>query len=306
MYGDEFEFRYDIKDSRYRVHPDQWIPLLHAKTNTYRYEMYDIVGNFDFLPEFKYKKKIRYEVGDKSERIVTADTVTFHIPSPILIEPMISDRKPSRGYSVIGPWKGNLQLGVGRFFFVPYYTRAFTDSSGFDSLKFEDITQLCVMENETLVINTCICKDKRDCQCTGSSRVPWRDGSPVGSSQVFCRRRVRYDKQVEFRVFVQRNHAKYAFNFVPFRVLSYPYNQDGSIVYPYNVLTVAAALNIIRFKHHRFKELISLEVVNRLISNAYRPIHSEKVDEDDTAYADMVLDLLGRSDQDIEKESDDK
>jgi len=121
----EYPFEYDMQDTRYRVHSDQWIPAIGAPS--YVNEMFDLVGNFEFFSSFymydvtakaafdpatwsfkevEVKKKVEVE-GRRS------------ILSPVFVEPYISNRMPDKGYSVLGPWDGKVTMGVSDFFLFP-------------------------------------------------------------------------------------------------------------------------------------------------------------------------------------------
>jgi len=120
-------FRYDISDTRYRVHSDQWYPSFEYLP--YYYNCYDLVSNFDF-----------YSLLD----------VSFNdmILEPVIVEPMMTNRKPPDGYSVIGPWDGFLRLGRGERIYSPAYTNSIR--SDFDSSfieKFIDITYITTYDS---------------------------------------------------------------------------------------------------------------------------------------------------------------
>jgi len=115
-------FRYDISDTSTKDNYDQWYPSFEYLP--YYYNCYDLVSNFDF-----------YSLLD----------VSFNdmILEPVIVEPMMTNRKPPDGYSVIGPWDGYLRLGRGERIYSPAYTNSIR--SDFDSSyieKFIDITYI--------------------------------------------------------------------------------------------------------------------------------------------------------------------
>jgi len=219
--GDQFKFQYDLDDKRWRVHPDVWIPSLNVQDQ--RYEMFDLVGNHDFLLNFS--------------RIDDSKVI-----SPLLVEPFITNRIASRGYSVIGPWLGELYQGVADVTYSPAYTKSVRHD--FPARKYREITDNVICYPDKYEVgHSCSVKKigankkKRKCGCVKSDVKIYDYYMDTG---IF----VRYNRiKGRHRAFVQDDEGKFDFLEVPYQVLSYPKSGNRSIVYPYHAVTVLALMS---------------------------------------------------------------
>jgi hypothetical protein len=145
LYDKEYPFLYNLNDDRYRVHSDQWSPIVGCSSHVN--EMYDLVSNYDFFLDLTLVSVVPKSVIDhKTCEYKSMDLSLSSIPSPALkplfVEPYTTDRVPPLGYSVIGPWSGVIRRGVGSSFYVPFLTRVLNQSD-FPTFvgEYDEVTQ---------------------------------------------------------------------------------------------------------------------------------------------------------------------
>jgi hypothetical protein len=102
-------FSINLLDKRYRLHSDQWLRAVSRITADSRnyFECFDMVSNVDFVDSLTF-------------------LTTRSVVEPVVVEPIFTDRVPERGYSVIGPWEGQIHKGQSDTFYAPYLTPSFS------------------------------------------------------------------------------------------------------------------------------------------------------------------------------------
>jgi len=252
--GRVYAYEYDLKDTRYRVFSDQWMTLVGTDESTY--EVFDLVGNFEFLSDFSYVESIKKVVFDVNNgyyerelEIKRAIHARKSIVQPFFVEPFDTDRQPLPGYSVIGPWEGDIIMGVREKFYTPYMTPRLDVMTEGDF--YSDISDRCEVTDTELKVDGCVI-------------------SLVNTHQYFVKRFKDTMKKEEkknnpglsmtgFKVFILDPGGNYKFVYVPYRVYSYPYNGEGSIIYP---MRFASLLSIIAMdKYTTMKEFLPMAVL---------------------------------------------
>jgi len=123
------DFKYDLKDQRYRIHSHVWMQLLYNYKYDGSLEIFDLVSNFDILeyPHFKMEpKQVQVE--------------------PLYIEPIIVFGDPHNIYSVIGPFC-EVKVGLGSRIHTPYMNGSFESLDG-DLECYQDITSFVELEQD--------------------------------------------------------------------------------------------------------------------------------------------------------------
>jgi hypothetical protein len=98
-------FEFNLLDKHYRVHSDQWLRAISAITEDAKdyFSCFDLICHKDFLVKLSF-------------------IMTRSVVEPLVVEPLFTTRDPPLGYSVIGPWEGDLRRGHSDFFYAPYLT----------------------------------------------------------------------------------------------------------------------------------------------------------------------------------------
>jgi len=254
--GRVYTFDYDFYDTRYRVHSDQWMTLVG--TDNCVYERFDLVGNFDFLQDFSYidtVTKVYHDLYDgykeRENTIKRGIIARTSIIQPFFVEPFDTEREPYPGYSVIGPWQGKLIPGVRDSFYSPYMTPRLDVVIEGD--KYRDVTDKCVLTDSELIVgdehfdlsNTYQYYIKRYGNATRRHGSRPKDTVPFSGFQVFVR-----------DVNGDQNFIK-----VPYRVYSYPYNGQSSIIYPMRFASMISVLSM--DKYTTMKEFLPLAVLTK-------------------------------------------
>jgi len=110
--GREHLFKFDLSDIRYRIHSDNWMRNLKLDSESkYFYSKFDMVST---RPFDGWMQKF-------SEGVVLDTNV---------IGSLISNRVPLRGYSIMGPWKGDIRPGNSDKFYGPAITPRISQTLG--------------------------------------------------------------------------------------------------------------------------------------------------------------------------------
>jgi hypothetical protein len=218
--GKTYSFRYDMNDSRFRLHPDIWMSVFFCgfSVSNGNYAIYDLVGNFDFLEDRTLFPRVSYE-------------------TPLCVQPYSTDRVPRWPYSFVGPWKGFLIKGISSKeskVFSPSMTPPMIKNDVMAEIRCNKVTNYAFIVNDMLHYKRMI--------------YPLSNGSLVFPKyEDFWSRRlfIRYKKFVEFdkvkyyfELFEKNENGSFRFVEVPFLVKSYPRNVHSSIVYRFDCPTL--------------------------------------------------------------------
>jgi len=254
MGGKIYDFRYDLQSKLYRVCSDQWLPAVQC--DPYLVEMFDLVANFDFFSFLRITTKETYMYFDS----VTGDFSTAErkkistlvprrsVLQPVFIEPLITTREPTPGYSIVGPWEGELQYGIRDRFYVPFVTPSIPSIRNDHVSHFRDVTKFFV---RTLVTKSPIRKyfkfDKRE-WCDHCFH--WKDFySPRKCTCDFFSKYTENTLPYYYKGYdsVFSIYAPYVngsrFLTIDTKINTFPYNAvlDKSITYPVNSMTLIQA-----------------------------------------------------------------
>lgn len=216
----KYEFRYDLQDRRYRLHPDVWHSVFFCgfSVGNGNYAIYDMVGNFNFLEDRTVFPKVTYE-------------------TPLCIQPYSTNREPQWPYSFIGPWGGFLIKGISvkeSKVYSPSMTPPMVDNNVLSEIRCNKVTKYAFIVNDMVHYKKMI--------------YPLFNGSIVYPKQEdFWSRRlfIRYKKFVEhdrvryyFDLYEKSDEGLLRFVEVPFPIKSYPRNNHSSIVYRFDCPTL--------------------------------------------------------------------
>jgi len=246
------KFEYDLADKRYRMCSDQWMPQFDCIQH---YAIFDLVSNFDF-------------------RDYVVDRVVKIILEPLIIEPLITNRVPSEGYSVIGPWEGELERGVGEGdIYTPYATYPLQLDARFGTKFYEVTNYVKFVEGNMIAIDLnsiriSHVKKVRDKGFFLPPKMVTLVNGIVDDPYVYMKHNKR--KSEFFRVFFQYNKLRklvgktldYAYvqrfmKMESMKVASFPVNRNGAIVYDFRCITLYEALAM-NEKNDQFHEFITL------------------------------------------------
>jgi len=113
-----YKFNYDLNSTYYRMHSDRWMNMLGIDNQLqYHYQMYDLISLKPFFKKFTdfCGDSLSYNYFGGRNRLY----------GPNVIEPIMSTKIPEFHYSVIGPWKGTVNRGMGDEFWCPSLTDKF-------------------------------------------------------------------------------------------------------------------------------------------------------------------------------------
>jgi len=174
--------------------------------------------------------------------------------SPIFCEPYVKECCPIRQYSAIGPWDGEIIIGLGENFRVPYFTSSFSSSHYVKELKrYKDVSSQLIKVQNGFRFGTCVCL-KEDCFC---SKVfsPWVRHENVffswGSGVKWKKRKrsayVPGDKwdradYKDCRAYVMRDDGEVFFNFVKAKIYGSPSDGKNSLIYPLKFFSLLYAI----------------------------------------------------------------
>jgi len=219
----EYDFDFDIQDTRYRVHADVWLDIVRMKEN--RYQMFDLVSNHDILQE----------LGVTSVVVGTAlteegDFLFQRDLKPIFLDPCMTTREPRNGYSYMGPWPGEIMEGIGQEYIVPYFTRQFRRQ---EEMNYLDITALTKLSSLGLEIRNyckgCFLEKKFEsewkCNCD-SNTVLYRRYGNTGEYYVD-----KLAKKVYTSERVEGIESDFSFFKFPGKIGGYPTNGKETLIY---------------------------------------------------------------------------
>jgi len=277
MYNRIYPFTYSIRDQRYRIHSDQW--MLMARVLNSVYEIFDLVGNYDFIDDLytdRGVKKIFFDLqrgyqsrdtyvrdNEKERRSVTQ---LVHI-SPYMI---LSDMCKKDGYSCIGPWGGNPVFGVGDIVYVPYIT--FPVEEGYvKSQTYKDVTTRCQLNEKTGRLSVF-----RSADCVKFDLL-----ERYKYGEYFVR-----TSKLGVRIFREDPNGIHKFIKVPYHVYGYPTNGEQSLVYPYGFLTPLSYYNLT--KHWRgLIDFLPLSILDKEYSQGVSMNFDYRQKEDDDLLQDF-------------------
>jgi len=190
-------YNYDLEDKRYRIYSEDWRQMLPEFSGYL--EVFDLVAHFP-INEFLSLRNCNNPI------------------EPFVVEPLVIESfPPPFPYSKIGPWLINVSRGVSSVLNVPYSRMEIPTS---ENANYIEITSLCTLYPGDYL------------EYQGEKF--YFKGQILQSTEIFLRTVTRED-QVYFRAFVRNDKGKFCFlEIKSLYFISFPRNQWGSIIYPYN------------------------------------------------------------------------
>jgi len=204
------KFSFDLDDKRYRIHSEEWRQKISCNGFL---EIFDLVSETDFA----------YILSLKDKKIFN---------EPFVLEPLIVEmlRDSPYPYSHLGPFAKSIKRGVGEIVYTPYSRFHFVQNEGD---RYREITsQSIYYPDKTLNYN--------------DREYVVKDGL-LDDDNIFLKV-IKRDDHIFFRAFIRDEAGDSKFHFIKkLSFSSFPRNRDGTIIYPYNVITL---LDSIRSGEH--------------------------------------------------------
>jgi len=283
LYNKVYSFSYSLRDTRYRIHSDQW--MMMARTFNSVYEIFDLVGNYDFIEDLYTDRGYRavyfdlqkgYQDKEQSARINEKERRS--VVQPVFVSPymVLSSVVKKEGYSVIGPWGANPRFGVGDVVYVPYVTFSIGDVY-IPEKKYKDITNRCNLNEKT-------------------GRLAVRNS--VGSDGYDLLERYKYGdyfvmkSKWDFRVYQEDPDGIHNFIKVPYHVFSYPTNGEQSLILPFKFIS---PISYFQLKKHskNIVDYLPMSILDKNRQDSVSLDFDDRLKEDDDLYQEFEKYVLG-------------